>query len=103
MSKITRRAVGTPAGKSRHVMRRTTLSLLIAGCFAVQVAAPVRANPTGQQVVNGTATFTTQGNTLTITNTPGAIINWQSFSIGTDEATRFVQQTASSAVLNRVL
>src|SRR5262249_3567818 len=31
-----------------------------------------------------------------------SIINWQSFSIGVNEITRFVQQSASSAVLNRV-
>ena len=37
-----------------------------------------------------------------MTNTPGAIINWQQFSIQKDEVTRFLQQNASSAVLNRV-
>ncbi|HYG54196.1 MAG TPA: filamentous hemagglutinin N-terminal domain-containing protein, partial [Burkholderiales bacterium] len=42
------------------------------------------------------------GNTLTITNAPGTVINWQQFSIQKDEITRFLQQNASSAVLNRV-
>jgi filamentous hemagglutinin family protein len=42
------------------------------------------------------------GNLLQITNSPNAIINWQSFSIGTNEITRFIQQSNSSAVLNRV-
>ncbi len=42
------------------------------------------------------------GNTLMITNTPGAIINWQQFSIQQNEITRFIQQNAASTVLNRV-
>ena len=33
---------------------------------------------------------------------PGAIINWQGFSVKADELTRFIQQNAQSAVLNRV-
>ena len=39
---------------------------------------------------------------VNIVNTPNAIINWGSFSIGANEITRFLQQSASSAVLNRV-
>jgi filamentous hemagglutinin family protein len=60
------------------------------------------ANPTGPTVVSGTASFATGGNTLTVTNSPSAIINWQTFSIGTGEITRFNQQSSLSAVLNRV-
>ena len=63
----------------------------------------VQSNPSAPVVVSGSATFATQGKTLTVTNTPGAIINWQSFSIGQGETTRFQQQSASSAVLNRVV
>ncbi|MGE5491818.1 MAG: beta strand repeat-containing protein [Actinomycetota bacterium] len=60
-------------------------------------------NPTGAQVVSGTAGISAVGNTLTITNSAGAIINWQSFSIGNNEITRFIQPSAASAVLNRVV
>lgn len=60
------------------------------------------ANPTGPTVVNGTATFQQSGNLLQITNSPSAIINWQAFSIPVGEVTRFNQQSAASAVLNRV-
>jgi len=60
------------------------------------------ANPKDGKVVSGSAQFNTQGNTLTVTNTPNAIINWKSFSIDASETTRFVQQNASSAVLNRI-
>jgi len=65
-------------------------------------AGNVFALPAGQQVVNGQAAFNTQGNNLTITNSPNSIINWQGFSINNNEAVRFIQQYGSSAVLNRV-
>jgi filamentous hemagglutinin family protein len=58
--------------------------------------------PTGPQVINGTATFSQNGSGLTITNSKGAIINWNSFSIGSGEITRFIQSSATSSVLNRV-
>jgi filamentous hemagglutinin family protein len=80
--------------------RRKTLPLLLAGCLTNWSA---YANPTGQQIVNGQATFTNQNGVLSIVNTPGAIINWQNFSIDAGETTRFLQQSASSAVLNRIL
>ncbi|MBI5659010.1 MAG: filamentous hemagglutinin N-terminal domain-containing protein [Nitrosomonadales bacterium] len=68
--------------------------------FTVQT---VQANPVGGVVSSGQASFATSGNTLTVTNTPGAIINWQGFSIGKGETTRFAQQSAASSVLNRVV
>ncbi len=58
--------------------------------------------PSGQQVASGQARFVVSGSTLTITNSPNAIINWQRFSIGSNEVVRFIQQSASSAVLNRI-
>ena len=61
------------------------------------------ANPTGGSVVSGHADITTSGKTVSVTNTPGTIINWQGFSIAADELTRFIQQSANSAVLNRVV
>ena len=67
-------------------------------------APPVYANPTGPQVINGTATFQRpDSTTLSVTNSPGTIINWQGFSIGAGELTRFIQQSPASAVLNRVV
>ena len=62
------------------------------------------ANPTGAQVVSGTVNITQpNASTLNVTNSAGAIINWQGFSIGANEVTRFIQPSASSAVLNRVV
>ncbi len=64
---------------------------------------PASANPEGMQVVTGTVTSATPNTqTLEITNSPGAILNWQGFDIGTGEVTRFIQQDTASAVLNRV-
>jgi filamentous hemagglutinin family protein len=80
-------------------LRRRLLPVLVAGCFGAGAA---HANPVGPQVVNGQASFVNQGNTLSVTNSPGAIINWQSFSINQGEVTRFIQQNSASAVLNRI-
>jgi filamentous hemagglutinin family protein len=58
--------------------------------------------PSGPTVAAGAVSFLQQGNTLSVTNSPGAIINWQSFSIGAGATTNFIQQSAASSVLNRV-
>lgn len=79
-------------------LRPICAALLLAS--AIQTA---QANPTGGAVVGGQAGFSSSGNTLTVTNTPGTIIHWQDFSIGSGEITRFVQQSAASTVLNRVV
>ena len=78
---------------------------LKAVCVSVLMAIaaqPAMANPLNPQVMSGQASFASAGNVMTVTNTPGAIINWSSFSIGKSETTRFVQQSAASSVLNRV-
>jgi len=79
------------------------LAVSVAACFAL-AAAPLRANPTGPSVVHGSVGFNGLGTSaLTITNQAGgnAVINWNGFSIGINELTRF-QQFANLAVLNRV-
>lgn len=78
--------------------RRRMLPVLVAACFSGNAVA----NPLGAQVVNGQASIAAQGNVLSVTNTPGTIINWQGFSINQGEITRFIQQNANSAVLNRI-
>ena len=44
---------------------------------AMAIAGSAYANPTGMSVVAGQATAQTIGNLMQITNTPGAILNWQ--------------------------
>ncbi|WP_442916111.1 two-partner secretion domain-containing protein [Limnobacter parvus] len=53
-------------------------------------------------VVAGQATAQTIGNLMQITNTPGAILNWQQFNIDVGQTTQFIQQNAASQVFNRV-
>jgi len=85
---------------TRFPARKRLIAAAIASCF---VSAPAWANPAGPQVVNGAASFNQAGNLLTVNNSNGAIINWNSFSIGASETTRFNQASASSSVLNRVI
>ncbi|MES2974492.1 MAG: filamentous hemagglutinin N-terminal domain-containing protein [Pseudomonadota bacterium] len=90
-------------------MAHRPLSIALYSAFAGGVASfmlPATlawANPQGQQVVRGSASFQANGNTLTVTNTPGAAINWQSFSIKANETTHFQQANSASSVLNRVV
>ena len=84
----------------QNPLQRKLMAAAVAACFAAHYA---YANPVGPVVVGGQAAIVTRGNQLLITNTPGAIINWQQFSIQANEATRFIQQSAASTVLNRVV
>ena len=84
----------------RGSLRRKAGALLLAACY---MGGQAQAAPTLPQVVAGQASFNQQGNVFSITNTPGTIINWQSFNIGAGEITRFIQQNGDSAVLNRIL
>jgi filamentous hemagglutinin family protein len=82
-------------------IRRKAGALFLAACYLAGPGA--QAAPALPQVVNGQAAFNQQGNVFSITNTPGTIINWQSFNIGAGEITRFIQQSSDSAVLNRIV
>lgn len=86
--------------------RWLTTTTALAGVLPVlALTAPAaRANPEGGSVVQGAATITqTNPKTVTVNQTTDkAVINWQSFSIGADETTRFNQPSSSSTTLNRV-
>jgi filamentous hemagglutinin family protein len=86
-----------------HTQPQFSLKPVYAAVLLAVVVQTAQANPIGGTVAAGQASFATTGNTLTVTNTPGTIINWQGFSIGANEITHFAQQSASSAVLNRVI
>lgn len=58
--------------------------------------------PSGPQVVAGQASISTQGHQMLVRNSPGAVLNWQSFSIGAAAGVHFDQASAASKVLNRV-
>ena len=95
----------SPKSPSRKYSSRLSTPLragvvAVAACF---ISAPVLSNPLNPVVVNGTASFNQVGSLLTVTNSNGAIINWDKFSIKAGETTHFAQTSASSAVMNRVL
>lgn len=76
---------------------------LVALAVAAAIQQSVWAAPTGLSVAAGQATLQQLGNLTQITNTPGAILNWQQFSIAAGETTQFIQQHANSQVFNRVV
>ncbi|GAB3040273.1 hypothetical protein GCM10027285_26440 [Oleiagrimonas citrea] len=68
------------------------------------LAAPATPLPVGGQVVGGQAAITQNNDTLTVHQTSqNAIIDWQSFDIGSGYTVRFDQPGSSSVALNRVL
>ncbi|MFZ6779579.1 filamentous hemagglutinin N-terminal domain-containing protein [Undibacterium sp. Ji83W] len=88
----------------RQTLLPKLMPVLLAACFSTGLVASLAyANPVGPQIVNGKVIFNQDGKVFTITNTPGAIINWQDFFINAGETTRFIQESASSTVLNRII
>ena len=75
------------------------IALAVAACFATTHSLAL---PSAPHVLAGAAGFSQAGSALTVTNAPGTIIQWQSFSIGALERVRFAQENSLSAVLNRV-
>lgn len=62
------------------------------------------ASPSGGTVTTGSATINQSGTVTTINQSSNkASINWQSFSIAPSETVNFVQPSASSVTLNRVV
>lgn len=84
--------------------RASAIAGAVAALFAAPYASPLFANPVGGQVVSGNVNVSTSGpGQMNITQkTPSAIVNWNSFSIGSNEAVRIAQPSASSTLLNRV-
>ena len=85
------------------VWRVTALALAVGMAFNGPALAGPAVLPGGAQVANGAVGISTVGSTMSIINTPGAIINWQTFSIGAAESVKFLQQSSASTVLNRVV
>ncbi len=94
----TARARGKRSGGAR---RLAPLAVVIG--FAL--ASPAYALPTGEQLAAGNVSFARpNGTSLVVTQgSDQAIVNWQSFGIGAGESTRFIQPSASSVILNRIL
>ncbi|MEA2952833.1 MAG: hypothetical protein QOJ96_2353, partial [Alphaproteobacteria bacterium] len=78
-----------------------TLALLLGNASPLLAQSVV---PQGGSVVGGSATIGVPANNgLTINqNSPNAVINWNTFSIGRPNTVTFNQPSSSSAILNRV-
>src|SRR3954469_22972898 len=98
----TRRAL--PA-KPRLVWAAVSAALL-PWCYANPASADVAANtlPTGGTVAAGSASISSAGSNMQITQSSNAaILNWQSFSIGSGAWVNFSQPSSSAIALNRIL
>ena len=98
-------ALRQSAPQGRAVLLRTTTALVGVGLALAGTTGTAQANPTGGQVVGGAATISQpNASTVNVTQTTDrAAINWQSFSIDKGQTTQFVQPSASSVALNRVV
>jgi|GEM_PF-2281578 len=95
-------ATTLPFAPLRRWLQNTT-ALVGAVPLVLMFVGTAQANPVGGTVAQGSATIGQSGNTTTITQTTNkAVINWQSFSIGSNELTQFLQPSSSSVTLNRV-
>ena len=85
--------------------RSATFGALVLLAASASAAPPAStALPSGGQVVSGSAVIGQAGNRMTIDQSSAkAILNWNSFDIGSAAAVRFNQPSASAVVLNRVL
>lgn len=88
-----------------HAFRPLALAFALAACFGPDAA---RAQPSGAQVVHGSAVFVRNGSSLTVTTRNGAgtnhsAIDWQSFGVPVGSTTWFLQPGAASTSINRVM
>ncbi|MCT7523563.1 filamentous hemagglutinin N-terminal domain-containing protein [Aliarcobacter cryaerophilus] len=77
---------------------------VIYSVISLVVASNLYGAPTGGTVVSGNATISQNGNTTNINQSSNkAIINWQDFSIKSNETVNFNQPNSNSITLNRVI
>jgi trimeric autotransporter adhesin len=89
----------------RGILQRKRLSLAVAVAFSAGAAHAQSNLPSGAQVTSGTASVSQSSATamLVTQTTDKAALNWQSFSIGAGHSVQFLQPSASSIALNRVI
>jgi len=97
------RGVCMSRARGNSLLRPKLIAVSVAACFSLAPAA-VLANPTGPTAITGVTGFSGLGTAnLAVTTHANAIIHWQGFSIAVNEITKFIQPSALSAVLNRVM
>src|SRR5574344_1345326 len=78
--------------------------ILKGGLISLVVSSNLYGAPTGGTVVSGTATISQNANTTNINQSSNkAVINWQDFSIKSNETVNFNQPNVNSITLNRVI
>jgi filamentous hemagglutinin family protein len=98
-------------GAATRGKRSSTIKRLLGAVVAALVAQPAvaagpapSALPTGGQLVAGQAAISQAGNAMTVQQASDkAILNWQSFNIGSQASVRFQQPSSSAVALNRVV
>ena len=97
-SSLRRRGISMRQGPIFRSVLLATSALVPLGLVQAQ------AGPQGGQVVGGSSTIVTQGSTTTITQTTErSAINWQTYNIGAGEKVQYIQPSANSISLNRVI
>ena len=95
---------GTHNNKKRQIFHK--IKGLLAGLSLMVLLAPnfVSANPEGGQVAAGSANVDNSNPNVVHVNQSSdkAIINWQSYNIGSNESVNYHQPNASSITLNRI-
>ena len=88
-----------------HSLLSRSFARATAGVLGAAAPLMALANPTGGQVVGGSASIHNAGANGTVINqnSQNAIINWQQFNVGANQYVQFVQPNSSSVVLNRVI
>ncbi|MCD6061469.1 MAG: filamentous hemagglutinin N-terminal protein, partial [Moraxellaceae bacterium] len=85
---------------ARRLFAASSLAVAV-GAFAAPAPTEL---PTGGNVVGGSASISQNAATLTVQQSSSrAAIDWNTFNVGQDARVEFVQPSASSVVLNRVL
>ncbi|MCV2368754.1 MBG domain-containing protein [Roseateles oligotrophus] len=90
------------------MFKKSQFLACLSACFSAGLAiaqTPGAANlPSGAQVVAGQAQVHSAGNVLTVQQSSTLLAtNWQSFNIGAGHTVNFVQPSANSVALNRVV
>jgi len=89
--------------RGRGKSGRTQRSVLAAALLAMPIAA-AQAAPAGGQVTAGSGSVSQNGAETTVTQNSATLsMSWQSFNIGKSETVNFVQPTAQSIAVNRIL
>ncbi|MBB4838580.1 filamentous hemagglutinin family protein [Sphingomonas kyeonggiensis] len=110
MSKLHRAKAAIASSQASRRLKRSSL-LVSAAVAAIMLANPAHAQlasnalPTGGDVVAGSATIgTPTPSSMTINqNTDRAVINWNTFDIGSGASVTFVQPSTTSIAVNRVI